>query len=355
MYQAFPPLKPDAWPEIDRRLWAAACEPADFLDEEGPASSWAPSTLGKIEYDYGVWLGWLERTGQLDPAALPQRRVDRDRVRHFIALYAPGRAEGTVASVAHNIAAFVRCAAPPDGLDWLNTLAFRMRKRAKPARSKSPRMSSVRELLTLGLDLFSEGAGMMADGDGLPGAVQMRDGLIILMLVARPIRRRNLCGMRLGETVFVTERQVRADFPPSQTKAGNRIAFSYPSWLRPLIDAYLTDARPILRKNPHSSGVEDGGWFWLTRKGTPLDPVYATTRFPRLIAARTGRATSLHLFRHCAATEIALRDPEHVGIVKDVLQHCSMKSGQAYYIQARMAAALDDWADVIAEIRKEAV
>ncbi|WP_429910797.1 hypothetical protein [Glycocaulis sp.] len=355
MHQAFPPLKPAAWPEADRRLWAAAREPADFLDEEGPASSWAPSTLAKIEYDYGIWLGWLDRTGQLDPAALPHRRVDRDRVRRFIAVYAPGRAEGTMASVAGNIAAFIRCATPPHGLDWLDALAVRLKKRARPARAKSPRMSSVRELLSLGLDLFSEGTEMMADGPSLDGAVRMRDGLVILMLVARPIRRRNLCGMRLSETVFVTERQVRADFPPSQTKAGNRIAFSYPGWLRPLIDAYLAEARPILRNNPHSSGGEDEGWFWLTRKGTPLDPAYATTRIPRLIAARTGRATSLHLFRHCAATEIALRDPEHVGIVKDVLQHCSMKSGQAYYIQARMAAALDDWADVIAEIRKEAV
>jgi integrase len=60
----------------------------------------------------------------------------------------------------------------------------------------------------------------------------------------------------------------------------------------------------------------------------------------RLTRAHLGRDLSPHLFRDCAATSIAVRDPEHGGIIKDDLGHTTFKTGEKFYNQADMTSAL---------------
>jgi integrase/recombinase XerD len=47
-----------------------------------------------------------------------------------------------------------------------------------------------------------------------------------------------------------------------------------------------------------------------------------------------GVAVNPHLFRGCAATSVAIQDPGHVGVIKSVLGHRSLATGQSYYNQA---------------------
>ena len=42
-------------------------------------------------------------------------------------------------------------------------------------------------------------------------------------------------------------------------------------------------------------------------------------------------AVNPHLFRHCAATSIAIEDPKHVMIIKSALAHRSLATGEKYY------------------------
>ena len=55
-------LKLEAWPEQDRRLWQAACEPGDLLavDEGGARANRATATNYKAEKGYGRWLTFLK-------------------------------------------------------------------------------------------------------------------------------------------------------------------------------------------------------------------------------------------------------------------------------------------------------
>lgn len=350
-----PAMKPDHWPEIDRVLWENARLSNGPFDETGPAAAWAPATLRTVEQGYGVWLGWLDRTGQLDPGLRPIERVNRDRVRVFLDAYAPGRAPLTHAGAIKGIARIVRCTEPPDGLIWLTKMADRMGNTRVRVRPKPPRMATIPELLELGHDVYIDGAYEMEAGDDVQGAIQLRDGLMILMLAARPaLRRSALCAMKLGDTAFMDKCDFRVGFAPELIKTRHRVRFAYPRELHPYIERYLEEARPVLLDNPFARKAVDEGWFWVNRRGRRIRPDYATVRIPTLIKERLGRRVSLHLFRDCAATDIALEDPEHVGIVKDVLQHTSLATSYGHYIQAGTAKAVARYGgDIIARLREQ--
>ncbi len=347
-------MKTCDWPEIDRALWRAARASGGPFDICGPASAWAPATLLTVERGYGVWLRWLARTGQLDPALRPIERVTQNRVRAFLGDYAPGRSVLTQAAALKGIARIVRCTEPPDGLVWLTKMADRMGNTRERARPKPPRMATIRELLVLGRDIYIDGVRKMEEGDELQGAVELRDGLMIVMLAARPgLRRAALCAMKLGDTVFIDEHDVRVEFPPELIKTRHRVRFAYPRALHPYIERYIEEARPVLLDNPFAREVVDEGWFWVNRRGRRVRDNHATARIPSLIEERLGRRVSLHLFRDCASTDIALEDPGHVGIVKDVLQHTSLATSYDSYIQAGSAKATARYGEIIARLRKK--
>jgi integrase len=344
-----PSMKFADWPEIDRALWHHARSPSGPFDEEGPAAGWAKSTLQTVEFGYGVWLTWLDSIGQLDRSLRPIERVNKERVRSFLEAYAPGRAPLSQAAALKGIARVVRCTEPPHGLVWLTKMADRMGNTRERARPKPPRMATIRELLDLGEELYIDGAFEMENDDEVKGAVALRDGLMILMLAARPgLRRAALCAMKLGDTAFIDEHDFWVEFPPELIKTRHRVRLAYPRSLHPYIERYLEEARPILLDNPFARKSVDEGWFWVNRRGRRVRGDYATSRIPSLIEERLGRRVSLHLFRDCAATDIALEDPEHVGIIKDVLQHTTLSTSYGHYVQAGTAKAITRYGDIVA-------
>jgi len=58
-----------------------------------------------------------------------------------------------------------------------------------------------------------------------------------------------------------------------------------------------------------------------------------------MIVARTaeayGKPINPHLFRDCAATSIAIEDPEHVRVASLILGHRSAATTERYYNQAQ--------------------
>ena len=52
-----------------------------------------------------------------------------------------------------------------------------------------------------------------------------------------------------------------------------------------------------------------------------------------------GFPVNLHLFRDCASSTIATRDPEQVLVARDLLGHASFSTTERFYIQARQIDA----------------
>jgi integrase/recombinase XerC len=335
-------LKVAAWPIQDHELWVKARKPVGPFDKGSPAAGWSSATIRQVEQGYGTYLAWLAQTDGLVTDVPPVGRVTEDRLRSFLDAYTVGRAPLMVATTIKGIAYYYRATSPPDGLAWLTRLVHRMVNTAPRSRPKLPRMAAVADLIGLGRRLMMIGLDDLADGN-VSGAQVYRDGLMVAALAARPLRRRNLCALRIGHSLLQDEVGVRVRFSGQETKKGARIDFHYPYWLNEAFDVYLHNVRPVLLK-PH---LKDEGWLWIGRTGRRLPANNVTTNITNTTNHYLGRPLPPHLFRDCAATDIALHDPVHVGITKDVLGHKTLASSQQFYNQATSVSALGKLASVL--------
>ena len=65
-----------------------------------------------------------------------------------------------------------------------------------------------------------------------------------------------------------------------------------------------------------------------------------------------GRPVNMHLFRDCAATSIAIRDPEHIRTAAAVLGHRQFATTEKYYNLARSMEAAGAFHDHLEQLRK---
>ena len=73
---------------------------------------------------------------------------------------------------------------------WLQGIVSRTKRAATPARNKRPHIVPANELSGFGLELMAE-AERSPDITSWQQAVGYRDGLMVALLAARPLRRRN--------------------------------------------------------------------------------------------------------------------------------------------------------------------
>ncbi len=75
----------------------------------------------------------------------------------------------------------------------------------------------------------------------------------------------------------------------------------------------------------------------------------------RRTKAAFGSAINPHLFRDCVATTIAIKDPAHVEVARDLLGHSRLETTERYYNQARMLEASRQYQQVILDERARLV
>jgi hypothetical protein len=347
MKKKFVALDLSLWPPLDRKMWIAAMQPGDPFEKPGVAAGWRPAMQRMTERDYGVYLGWLLDHGSLDYDMRPLDRVEQDRVGAFVQDYSPGRAPSTVALVVRGIAYMIRATHAPNGLPWLTKAAHAMANHAQPVKLKTARMATIAELLELGVGLMKVGEAEL-DRGRRRGAQVYRDGLMVCALITRPLRRRNFSALEIGRSLFVAPDAVRVFFEGKETKTGKPIDFVYPDFLRAAFSFYLARARPILRS---SSNDPDDAMLWVERRSRAMDGEEIAQRIGVVTKHHLGRRMWPHLFRDCLATDVAIHDSKHVGIVKEVLWHATPATSEKYYNQADSFHVARRQQDVVARLR----
>ena len=317
------PLPMAGWPELDRERWKQAYQERDELfPTMAGVRRWNPTTWNMVDKGYGEWLRYLDHEGKLAGATDPGDRITVAEVRNYIAALRNGRLDATVVIAIDNLAAAAPIVAPDRDWFWLRHVAQHLRAGMKNRKEKQPRIVPIGRLYVLGF-------GLMAEAPRIRGvrraAVRFRDGLMIAMLAANPVRRANLAGLRLGVSVVERGDSWWLDIGKDETKNGQSIDPPLPVELSAPLRRYLDEYRPILLKR----GVSDR--LWITQDGTWLRPHAVFKQVTVLTRQRLGVAVNPHLFRHCAATTIAIEDPKHVMIIKSVLAHRSLATGEKYY------------------------
>ncbi len=339
------------WPEGDRARRAQALVGGDVIDGGGSLADYSSPFLRRLDAGYGRWLQWLAMRNELDPAASPAARVTRSRVAAYIDDLRAANSTTTISGRLDELYYMCRAIDLGHPLPWLPGMAAMIRAGNVPVRIKTPRMVGAEQLFRLGLWLMQH-----ASDANTPWrrVMQYRDGLIIALLAACPLRLRNLAMLWIGESFIRHGNEWWIDIPGSATKTGVPLAFPLPVELTVFVDDYLARYRPLLLGMRQRGVHPAGDALWISTAGSAMsyDSFYGP--ITRRTRAAFGRSVNPHLFRDCAATSVAVDDPDHVRIVAPLLGHVSLSTSERHYNQARSHEAARRWQEHVMTLRKSA-
>lgn len=369
-------LKVEAWPAADREAWGRALAPGDLLDGDGPgpAAGWSAAARRKRRVSYGRWLGFLARTGRLGPdggaaghagpagPAGPAGRATREHLAAYLGALTADCAPVTAWSYVADLAAVLGALDPGGDRGRVRRLAARLRARMRPSVDRA-------RLVVPPARLYREGIAMMAEAGEAeesptpaagPGAgrrrganrtlareVLYRDGLLVALLAACPLRRRSLAALEAGRhLVRHADGRHRLRLGPADTKDGAALDAPLPVSLAPWLDRYLAEVRPRLL------GGRAGTALWISRDGTAMTVNSLSRRVEAATGRRLGRRMGPHLFRHCAATGLALEAPDLAREIPALLGHRRPATGERYYNLAGAAEAAGEYQARLAALRR---
>jgi integrase len=346
-------LKVEQWPELDRRAWGAVLKPGNLLDAGGRGAAWAPHTRHTTGRCYGGWLTWLDRSHLLDPTIGPADRVTPERVVRYVNDLRQRNSAYTVLSRVRELCNAIQAMAPARDWQWLHKIVRRLRRNAQPKRKKAALIVPVKQLWDYGLELM-EAADAGTGGSDLARAAQYRDGLIIAVLAARPVRRRNLASIEIGEHLVQRGNGYWLYFP--DTKTGVAYERRLPQALGPYLEKYLTQHRPVLiqhrrpakRRLFHAPGER----LWISNFGSAMAEGTIYGRVTTLTALQFGHKINLHLFRDVVATSIAVEQSAHVQITPSLLGHATLATSEKHYNHARSLEATRQYQKHVLDLRR---
>jgi integrase/recombinase XerD len=328
--------KLEDWPELDQRLWRASLIPGDLLEDGGARASYSDLSNLAVTAGYGRWLTWLDQQGLLDTRVKPDERITPCRVGDYVTALEAVNATQRLLNRLQELRAAALVMGPHRDWSWIDGIVSRIRARHRPARAKGPRLIATAELFNLGCALM---AGTDRETTAKRKAIRYRDGLMIALLAARPLRLRNFLGLVLDDTLVHLGNQWLIQIPSEDTKTKEPIELPWPERLIAPLETYLTCHRVVLGQRRARWTRPADGLLWLSANGSPM----TRNRTYMRVTARTrdglGRSINPHLFRDCAATSIAIDDPDHIGIASRLLGHRTVSTTERYYNHARSAEA----------------
>jgi integrase/recombinase XerD len=335
------------WPAADRTLWTRLLQTGGPFNDRGALAHLRASSIETLQARYGRWLGWLART---DAAALdepPAQRATLPRLRAWLAALDHTAPMSRLMFV-DGVLRVLRAAQPEAGWSAQRRLLAHLKRaagRGDPAR-KQGRILSSRVLLQAGLRLASQDTDV--GGNALSRAEAQRNGTMVALLAAMPIRCRPFAELTLGTSLIEQDRRLMIVLDEDLSKTGRPWEAAVPDVVGDVLHRYIAQTRPFLmarRGQRHDR-------LWVDRKGRPYTPHGLSVRVAETTQKLTGHRIPPHLFRDAAATTLARESPRDAGLIRGVLGHASFETAERHYIQARTIEAGRDYAAVLQRLRK---
>lgn len=327
------------WPKADRETWQAAQEPAGNLDDGGAASHLNALTRQDVARRYAYFLSFVAQKGELDHLGPAGATVTEQNIQHYLHYLERHVSSVTLARSFYKISRVAHILDPGRDWHWFQRLVRRLELRAKPCDKRND-VVPIKELFQLGLRLMDQAERTTKATDCFR-ALLYRDGLIIALLAADPLRLANITALEIGRTLINDGTTWSLNIPPEETKSDRLHLAVLPDWAARCIDRYVQHCRPYL------ANAESTNRLWLSQVGRPLteDGLY------RAVCKRThdafGKRINPHLFRSCLATSTAVHHGAQMGLAMTVLDHTSSKVMGRYYNQAKMIDAVQAYQEIV--------
>lgn len=331
------------WPPPDREAWRAATARDDFFSRDAHSSHWSVKTTYQACSAYGRWLAYLanEAPGELDNAA--GDRISSVNMTRYCTRLEMRISTMAIAAELNHLALALRAIAPRAAMGELKKRQRFYARKAEP-RERRGKILDAKRLFGLGLTLMEQAS---EEPRKAVARVLFRDGLMIALLAARPLRRRNFASIEIGVHLIPTHNGFDLFFPYSSTKTGEPIEFAVPSGLVLYLKRYLTEYRNLF------PGTQCHVGLWASAKGCPLgaDAVYG--QISKRTEAAFGVPISPHLFRSSAATTLAHRSAADSQIASSLLGHTKPSTTDQFYRHAKSIEASRVYASLTAPTRRK--
>jgi site-specific recombinase XerD len=228
------------------------------------------------------------------------------------------------------------------GLDfsWLvdieNDLALLMEPR-----SKQDRLVLANVLAEAGFLLMTE-AESAAHRPDLFRARQYRDGLMMVLLAHYPIRSKNFAALELGRTFVLLKDSWWIILSAKDTKEERADERPLEKYLRPWVERYLQQHRPILDRTGQAPQA-----LWLSSNdGQPLTKKGVARILSKKTLATVGVDVSPHLFRTSAASTAAIHGGKTPYLASAILHHSDPRITEESYNRATSMTAAQTYAAI---------
>jgi integrase/recombinase XerD len=354
-------VKLEDWPVLDRELWHAATRKGEFLDPDGKAANWSDATRLQVQKGYGKWIFHLEAEGAL-PAQdqqWPIDRVDEDQLRSYMdRLKAQGLASQTIASRIVDLTEAIRVMQPAADITILRELSATMQQRAFPSRKKHARIKPPQEIWQACL-AYLEQSIQDHPTPNINQASRFRDALSLGLLAQRPLRRRNMSGLVLGEHLALDNGIWYCHIPGDETKDGSPISFTLPEdeQFSTVFTHYLLVSRQRLLRGSalKTDHLQDTfGPLWISTRGTAMTSHAFYYGVTRISDELLGAPLYPHLLRDCAASAMSSEAPEYILAASRILGHRTLTTTIGHYEQSSMLAAGARLTSALEEIQERA-
>jgi integrase len=352
------------WPKADRLSWAASCKPGQRLARGGSASHLASVTQADLARRYGYFLDFLDRSSRLDRAAEAGAQVTRGAIAAFIAELQARVSSVTVSRTIYKLRRAAECIAPGRDFAWLAELEKDLVLLERP-KNDFDRIVLTERLVEAGLTLIRE-AEADINGPWLRRALLIRNGLMVALLAACPIRLKNFAGLEIGLSFLRLEGQWWIGL--EDTKSRRPDHRPVPCFLTDFIESYLETYRPVLlhqatggvepRPDPRrgvaqstiTSRNELARALWLGRRGNPLGYSQVERALTETTRMTLGVPVNAHRFRTSGATTAALYAPHAPHLASALLHHSDAKVTEQHYNRASSLSVARNFAKLVREL-----
>ena len=355
-------IKIENWPALDLKLWQTATKKGDFLEAHGKAAHWSDATLLQVQKGYSKWLFHLTAEGALPTQELetPIDRVNENQLRSYLErLKAQGLASQTIASRIVDLSEAIRVMQPKANITILRELSATLQQRATPSRKKHVRIKPPKEIWQACLEYMEQS---MHDhpAPNINQASRFRDALSLGLLAQRPLRRRNISGLMLGEHLTLDNGIWYCHIPGDETKDGSPVSFNLPENERfcGAFTHYLVTGRQRLMRAPElANGKLQGirGPLWVSTRGQAMTSHAFYYGITRISDELLGAPLNPHLLRDCAASALSSDAPEYILAASRILGHSDLATTLGHYEQSSMLAAGANLASTMEELQQRAL
>src|SRR5258706_7203955 len=193
-------------------------------------------------------------------------RVDHNIVASYVERLRRTRLDSSIATELHHVRLALKLMCESTDWSWLQTVTKRIAAQARRKTERHHEVTSER-LYALGFELMNaamEGIDRVATVSKQI-AFQYRDGLLISVLAAVPLRRSTLAALRIGTHLVKTGKVWALDIPAGDTKTRQALEFPLSAALSGRIDIYLNQFRT------HIPGANTHDGLWASNKAQAMD------------------------------------------------------------------------------------